>query len=145
KSCRQIKVNSPILMNEEMDKLRQLEGASDGRFKSQTLAILYPVAEGATGLERTMTSLCQQVDSAIAAGYEFIILSDRAADRQLAPIPALLAVAGVHHHLIRTGTRTQVSLILESGEPREVHHFALLLGYGAGGISPYLAFETLAD
>src|SRR5205823_9785494 len=78
-------------------------------------------------------------------GHEFLILSDRAVDRHNAPIPALLAVAGVHHHLIREGTRTKVGLILESGEPREVHHFALLIGYGAGAINPYLAFETIED
>ena len=78
-------------------------------------------------------------------GYDFLILSDRGVDDEHAPIPALLAVAGVHHHLIREGTRTQVGLVLESGEPREVHHFALLIGYGAGAINPYLAFETLED
>ena len=83
--------------------------------------------------------------AAIADGHDFIILSDRGIDREHAPIPALLAVAGVHHHLIREGTRTQVGLVLESGEPREVHHFALLIGYGAGAINPYLAFETLDD
>ena len=78
-------------------------------------------------------------------GYNIIILSDRGLDAEHAPIPALLAVAAVHHHLIREGTRTRVGLVLESGEPREVHHFALLLGYGAGAINPYLAFETLDD
>src|SRR5205823_3651914 len=83
--------------------------------------------------------------TAIATGTEYIILSDRAIDKKHAPIPALLAVSGVHHHLIREGTRTQVSLVLESGEPREVHHFALLIGYGAGAINPYLAFESIED
>src|SRR5205807_8859814 len=83
--------------------------------------------------------------SAIATGIEYIILSDRAIAPNYAPIPALLAISAVHHHLIREGTRTQVSLVLESGEPREVHHFALLIGYGAGAINPYLAFETLDD
>src|SRR5262249_46193627 len=97
------------------------------------------------GLERAMAELCQQASAAINAGNDFIILSDRGIDRDRAAIPALLAVAGVHHHLIREGTRTQVGLILESGEPREVHHFALLIGYGAGAINPYLAFETLED
>src|SRR5262249_52941898 len=90
-------------------------------------------------------ALCRQASSAIATGSEYIILSDRAIDKNHAPIPALLAVSGVHHHLIREGTRTQVSLVLESGEPREVHHFALLIGYGAGAINPYLAFETIED
>src|SRR5262249_25775562 len=145
-SARQIKLQTPILKNEELDKLRQLEATSGGRrFKSITLPILYPVKDGAAGLERSLAALCRQASTAIATGHEFIILSDRAIDRQLAPIPALLAVAGVHHHLIREGTRTRVGLVLESGEPREVHHFALLIGYGAGAINPYLAYETLDD
>jgi glutamate synthase (ferredoxin) len=144
-SCRQIKLKSPILKNEELDKLRQLEGTSGGRFKSITLPILYPVKDGADGLQKAIASLCRQADTAVALGYEFIILSDRALDRHYAPIPALLAVSGVHHHLIRQGTRTKISLVLESGEPREVHHFALLIGYGAGAVNPYLAFETLDD
>jgi glutamate synthase (ferredoxin) len=144
-SCRQIKVRSPILKNAEVEKLRQLEGISGGRFKSKTLAMLYPAAEGEAGLERALDALCRAADAAIDSGHEFIILSDRAADRTLAPIPALLAVSGVHHHLIRNGRRTHISLIVESGEPREVHHFALLLGYGAGSVNPYLAFETLGD
>jgi glutamate synthase (ferredoxin) len=144
-SARQIKLSSPILKNEELDKLRQLEGTSAGKFKSITLPIVYRVTEGAAGLERAMNALCRQASAAIATGHEFIILSDRALDRHYAPIPALLAVAGVHHHLIRQGTRTHISLVLESAEPREVHHFALLIGYGAGAINPYLAFETLDD
>lgn len=144
-SARQIKLLSPILFNHELDKLRQLEGTTRGRYKSITLPILYNPKEGAAGLEREMRALCRQASTAIATGSEYIILSDRAIDKSHAPIPALLAVAGVHHHLIREGTRTQVSLVLESGEPREVHHFALLIGYGAGAVNPYLAFETLED
>ncbi len=144
-SARQIKLKSPILFNDELDKLRQLEGTTRGRYKSITLPILYNPKEGAAGLEREMRALCRQASTGIATGTEYIILSDRAIDKNHAPIPALLAVAGVHHHLIREGTRTQVSLVLESGEPREVHHFALLIGYGAGAINPYLAFETLED
>src|SRR5204862_5147309 len=100
---------------------------------------------GHQGLEKALTALCKQASTAIATGHEFIILSDRAVDKDHAPIPALLAVAAVHHHMIREGTRTKISLVLESGEPREVHHFALLIGYGAGAINPYLAFETLDD
>ncbi|MCI0684467.1 MAG: glutamate synthase large subunit [Gemmataceae bacterium] len=144
-SCRQIKMRSPILLNHELDKLRQLEGTTRGRFKSVTLPILYHPKEGAAGLERELTALCRQASSAIATGTEYVILSDRAIDRHHAPIPALLAIGAVHHHLIREGTRTQVSLVLESGEPREVHHFCLLIGYGAGAINPYLAFETIED
>ncbi len=144
-SCRQIKVQTPILRNEELDKLRQLEGSSGGKFKSVTLPILYPVNEGEQGLKRALTALCRHASTAINVGYELIILSDRALDHDHAAIPALLAVSAVHHHLIRTGSRTKVGLVLESGEPREVHHFALLIGYGAGGINPYLAFESLDD
>ncbi|MCS7047464.1 MAG: glutamate synthase-related protein, partial [Gemmataceae bacterium] len=144
-SCRQIKLASPILLNEELDKLRQLEATTRGRFKSLTLPILYNPKEGVVGLERALTALCRQASSAIATGTDYLILSDRAIDKHHAPIPALLAVAAVHHHLIREGTRTQVSLVLESGEPREVHHFCLLIGYGAGAINPYLAFETIED
>jgi glutamate synthase (ferredoxin) len=144
-SARQIKLRSPILRNDELDKLRQLEGTTNGRFKSVTLPSVFNPREGAAGLERALLALCKQASHSIATGVEYIIVSDRAIDRIYAPIPALLAIAAVHHHLIREGTRTQVSLVLESGEPREVHHFALLIGYGAGAINPYLAFETLDD
>jgi glutamate synthase (ferredoxin) len=144
-SCRQINLPSPVLTTGELDKIRALEGITRGRFKSITLPILFSPAEGARGLERALGALCKQASQAINRGYEFIILSDRGVDRNSAPIPALLAVSAVHHHLIREGTRTQVSLILESGEPREVHHFALLVGYGAGAVCPYLAFESLDD
>ena len=144
-NARQIVLKSPILLNHELDKLRQLEATTRGRFKSVTLPMLYNPKEGAAGLERELMALCKQASSAIATGVEYIILSDRALATNYAPIPALLAISAVHHHLIREGTRTQVSLVLESGEPREVHHFALLIGYGAGAINPYLAFETLED
>jgi glutamate synthase (NADPH) large chain len=144
-SARQIKLKTPILSNLELNKFRQLEGPSEGKFKSITLPIFFNPSEGANGLKRALDGVCKQVSLAIATGHELVILSDRAIDRFNAPIPALLAVAGVHHHLIREGTRTRVGLILESGEPREVHHFALLIGYGAGAINPYLAFETLED
>jgi glutamate synthase (ferredoxin) len=145
RSARQIMLHSAILRNDELDKLRQLEGTSGGRFKSLTLPILFRIDGGPAGLEKALTALCKQASTAIATGHEFIILSDRAVDKDHAPIPALLAVAAVHHHMIREGTRTKISLVLESGEPREVHHFALLIGYGAGAINPYLAFETLDD
>src|SRR5205085_5763585 len=103
------------------------------------------VTAGAVGLEKAVTELCAKIDGAIRDGYNVVVLSDRGLNTEWAPIPSLLAVAGVHHHLIRAGTRTQVGLVLESGEPREVHHFALLIGYGCGAINPYLAFETLDD
>ncbi len=149
-SCaRQIKLKSPILTNEELEKLRLL-GDSESRwgtqgFRSITLPMLFKVDDGGHGLEQAMDQLCHQSSAAIREGYDIIILSDRGLDRENAPIPALLAVAGVHHHLIREGTRTQVGFVIESGEPREVHHFALLLGYGAAGVNPYLAFESLHD
>ncbi len=146
RSARQIKLKSPILNNDELDKLRQLDGKGPGGFKSVTLPILFPVKEGAAGLEKAM-------DGAVPPGQRrgrhgprlHHPVRPRPSTATMAPIPALLAVAGVHHHLIREGTRTKVGLVLESGEPREVHHFALLIGYGAGAINPYLAFETLDD
>ncbi|HVS35068.1 MAG TPA: glutamate synthase large subunit, partial [Gemmataceae bacterium] len=145
RSARQIKIKSPIIDNDELDRIRRLDGAGVGKFKSTTLSILYPVKDGEDGLAKAMDEVCRQASAAVADGCDFIILSDRGVDRDLAPIPALLATAGVHHHLIRQGERTKVGLVLESGEPREVHHFALLIGYGAGAVNPYLAFETLDD
>lgn len=145
RSARQIKLKSPILKNPELDKIRILDGKGPGRFKSVTLPILYKVKEGVRALESALEDLFRAADAAIADRCDFLILSDRGIDREYAAIPALLAVAGLHHHLIRAGTRTKVGLVLESGEPREVHHFALLIGYGAGAINPYLAFETLDD
>ncbi|HEV3259504.1 MAG TPA: glutamate synthase large subunit [Gemmataceae bacterium] len=144
-SARQIKLKTPILKNEELEKLRQLDGTSPRRFKSVTLPMLFNVHEGAAGLERALDDLCQRAIAAIADGHDILILSDRGIDRQRAAIPALLAVAGVHHHLIREGTRTWAGLVVESGEPREVHHFALLISYGASAVNPYLAFETVDD
>jgi glutamate synthase (ferredoxin) len=114
-------------------------------FKAITLPMLYKVAAGAGGLEKALERLCQQSSAAIQQGVNLLILSDRGLNETEAPIPALLAVSTVHHHLIREGSRTKVGFILESGEPREVHHFALLIAYGASAINPYLAFETLDD
>ncbi len=141
-SCRQIKLKTPILDNEELARIRYVDQPG---LKAVTLPMLFPVAEGGAGLERALGELCLKASRAIADGYTFIILSDRGVDKDLAPIPALLATAGVHHHLVREGTRTRVGLVIESGEPREIHHAALLIGYGAGAINPYLAFETLDD
>ncbi|HEU4765984.1 MAG TPA: glutamate synthase large subunit, partial [Pyrinomonadaceae bacterium] len=147
--ARQIRLSSPILTNEELEKLRLL-GDSDSQwgksgFRSVTIPMIYPVAAEAKGLATALDNICEQSSAAIKAGYDLIILSDRNIDAEMAPIPALLAAGAVHHHLIREGTRTHVGLIVESGEPREVHHFALLLGYGATAINPYLVFETLHD
>ncbi|MCB0192157.1 MAG: glutamate synthase large subunit [Anaerolineae bacterium] len=138
----QIKLKHPILTNAELAKLRFIKHKS---FKSITLPILYEVDKGEAGLEQTLEELYAAADKAIEDGYNIIILSDRGIDRDHAGIPALLAVSGLHHHLIRNGNRTNAALILESGEPREVHHFATLIGYGISAINPYLAYETLAD
>jgi glutamate synthase (ferredoxin) len=141
-SCHLIELKTPILNNEELAKLKHI---NEGNFKSVTLSILFNPKDGVKGLEQKMDEICAQANQAIAEGVNLIILSDRGVDKDNAPIPALLAVSGLHHHLIREGTRTRIGLILESGEPREVHHYATLIGYGCGAINPYLAFETLDD
>jgi glutamate synthase (ferredoxin) len=141
-SCNLIKLKSPILTNEEFAKLKYISQAG---FKSITLPILFKADSGEAGLAKAMDDLCGRASRAVEGGVNILILSDRGVDHEMAPIPALLAVAGLHHHLIREGTRTRVGLVLESGEPREVHHFSLLIGYGAGAINPYLAFETMDD
>lgn len=141
-SCRQIHLKSPILSNEEFEKLRHVDHKD---FKAITLPILYDVSAGGKGLDEAMEKVCQLATRAIKNGHNIIVLSDRGINHEHAAIPALLAVAGLHHHLIREGTRTKVGIILETGEPREVHHFALLIGYGASAINPYLAFESLDD
>jgi glutamate synthase (ferredoxin) len=142
KSCQLIELKTPILTNEEFAKLKYINHPA---FSSIPLPILFKASDGAAGLEKAMDDLCEAANKAIEDGYNIIILSDRGVNREMAPIPALLAVAGLHHHLIREGTRTQVGLVLESAEPREVHHFSLLIGYGCGAINPYLAYETLDD
>ncbi|MGA3164024.1 MAG: glutamate synthase large subunit [Verrucomicrobiota bacterium] len=141
-SCRMIKLEHPILTNEDLEKLRHVDRPG---FKPVTLPILFKVAEGARELEGALDQLFAATDKAIAGGSNIIILSDRGISAENAPIPAMLAVAGLHHHLIRQGTRTRVGLVLESGEPREVHHFALLIGYGCSAINPYLAYDSLDD
>jgi glutamate synthase (ferredoxin) len=142
-SCRHLKLKSPILTNEELEKLRKLENWKG--FTARTLSATYRVKDDGPGLEIAMSLLCNAASEAVAEGVNLLILSDRGVDAENGPIPALLAVSGVHHHLIREGTRSKVALVLESGEPREVHHFAMLLGYGAAAINPYLAFETISD
>lgn len=149
KAAHHIKLNSFILTNEELEKIRLL-GESESEFgkfgfKTITIPMLFDREHGAQGLEWALEGLCHQASRAIDDGYDIFILSDRQMSEYRVPIPALLAVSAVHHHLIREGTRTQVGFVLESGEPREVHHFALLLGYGATAINPYLAFETIHD
>lgn len=141
-SCHQLKLDIPILSNEELAKIAQLNQSD---FKSVTLPMLFKASEGGAGLKKALDRLCAEAHLQIQAGANIIILSDRGVDEAMTPIPALLAVSGLHHYLIREKFRTQVSLIVESGEPREVHHFALLLGYGASAINPYLVFETLDE
>jgi glutamate synthase domain-containing protein 2/glutamate synthase domain-containing protein 1/glutamate synthase domain-containing protein 3 len=142
-SCRQIRLKNFVLQNDELEKLRALDGRAG--FKAVTLPALYDVAGGGEALEAAMDALCRRASEAVAGGADLLILSDRGVSPAKAPIPALLACAGVHHHLIREGSRTRAALIVESGEPREVHQFAMLLGYGAGAINPYLTFETIKD
>ena len=146
-SCRQIVCPSPILTNEELAKLRYIDDGETAvpGFTPFTVYCHYPVAEGGDGLRMAIDNVRTQVSEAIADGANLIILSDRYADAESAPIPALLVTAAVHHHLVREKTRTRVGLVVETGEAREVHHFALLLGYGAGAINPYLAFDTIRD
>ena len=168
-SCRLLKLPKPILTDQELARLRRIDLPG---LKAVTLSTLFraddvpqssglhhtvPQSSGlhhtvpqsaglrTTGFTQAMDALCAAADRAVEDGANILILSDRGVDREHAAIPALLALAGVHHHLIRQGSRTRVGLIVESGEPREIHHFALLIGYGAGAINPYLAFETLTD
>jgi glutamate synthase (ferredoxin) len=141
-SCHQIRVDYPILDNDELAKLRH---NTDPALRTVTLPMLFDPRDGAAGLERAMDELCRRASNAVEDGHALLLLSDRGVDAERAPIPSLLATAGVHHHLVREGTRTRCSLIIESGEAREAHHMALLLGYGAGAVNPYLAFETIED
>lgn len=141
-SCRQISLDSPILSNEDFAKIRHVRRAG---FKSMSIPILFPAELGAEGLRIALDRMNEAADRVMGKGHNILILSDRGVDRENAAIPALLAVSSLHHHLIRSGTRTKVSILLESGEPREVHHYALLLGYGVSAVNPYLAFESLDD
>lgn len=141
-SARMIRLEHPLLSNDELEKLRQIDRPG---FKSATLSLLFPVVRGSAAMERALESLLAATDTALDSGINILVISDRGVDREHAAIPALLAVAGLHHHLVSSGSRTRVSIVLESGEPREVHHFAVLLGYGVNAINPYLAFESLDD
>mgnify|MGYP005809629257 CR=1 FL=1 len=140
--CHTLKLPNPILTNRDLEKLRRV---SQGDFLATTLPMLFRVAEGERALDRALEGLCRRASLAIKSGYSLLILSDRGIDEDFAPIPSLLALTAVHNHLIREKSRTQCALIIESGEPREVMHFALLIGYGASAVNPYLAIETLED
>ncbi len=138
-----LEVRQPILTNADLEKIRSISEVSDSHFKSVTLDATWQADHGAARMDAALRALCAQAEQAVRDGINIIILSDRTASSDRIPLPALLACASVHHHLIREGLRTSVGLVVESGEPREVHHFACLAGYGAEAINPYLAFETL--
>ena len=139
--ARRVTMTQPVLLPRDLEKLRSLP--SD-RFRIGTLECLFDASAGARGLERALDSLCKQASRLVRTQHTILVLSDRGADETRCPIPILLATAAVHSHLVREGSRTRCGLVVESGEPREVMHFALLIGYGAAAISPYLAFDSIA-
>ena len=138
-----LEVAQPILTDGDLAKIRNIEHLIDGRFKTDTLDITWPAAEGADGIAPALERICHEATAAVEAGHNILILSDRAVSPERVPIPALLATSAVHHHLIRQGLRTQTGIVVETGEAREVHHFCVLAGYGAEAINPYLAFATI--
>jgi glutamate synthase domain-containing protein 2/glutamate synthase domain-containing protein 1/glutamate synthase domain-containing protein 3 len=135
-------LRQPILLNHELETLRHV---AHDEFSARTLDTTWPAAEGAGGMEEALARLCAHAQEAIADGVNILILSDRSLDARRVPIPSLLAVSAVHHHLVREGTRLRAGIVLESGEPREVHHFATLIGYGVSAVNPYLLLETLEE
>ncbi len=137
---RRLRLPRPIVTTRELEKIAHVNMS---HLKAVTMPILFKKADGTGGLEKAMDELCTRADKAVVDGYNILILSDRQASDKNVPIPALLACAGLHHHLIRSGTRTRVSIVVETAEAREMHHFAVLIGYGANAINPYLAFETI--
>src|SRR5437867_2034756 len=141
-SCRMIKILSPIIDNDDLAKLRHI---SLPGFRAVTLPMTFRVAEGGQGMRRALENLFDMATLAIKSGATILILSDRQVDKDHAPISSLLATSGLHHHLVREGMRTKATVIVETGDAREVHHYCLLIGYGASAINPYLAFETLDD
>jgi len=145
-SCRQIFVPGPVLDNDELAKLQEIHTYEHLHgFESRTISCLYEVRAGENGLREALDRVRREASEAIELGANILILSDRGSTESLAPIPSLLFTSAVHHHLIREKSRTRVGLVTETGDAREVHHMCLLLGYGAGAINPYLAFETIED
>ncbi len=140
---KRLEVRQPILTNEDLEKIRAIDDLAESHFQTRTLDTTYPAEKGAAGMEDAIERLCERAQSSVHGGFNIVVLSDRLVGPGRIAIPAALATAAVHHHLIRKGLRTSVGLVVESGEPREVHHFAVLAGYGAEAINPYLAFETL--
>ncbi|WP_243392535.1 glutamate synthase large subunit [Solitalea longa] len=139
-NCKMLEISQPVFTNDELEQLKQLKTAG---FRSKVLDISYPIYE--QSLEQALAELCKKVEEIVDQGYRLVILSDRNHSRTHAPIPTLLAVSAVHHYLIRASKRGKIGIVVESGEVREVHHLALLLAFGAGGVNPYLAFESLTD
>ncbi len=145
-SCRQLVLSQPILDNDELSKLVHInDDGTQSALRSVVVRGLYQVADGGKGIETALQAICAQVSAAIDGGARIIILSDRESNERLAPIPSLLLTAAVHHHLVRERSRTKVGLVIETGDAREVHHMAMLVGFGAGAINPYMAFETVED
>ncbi len=142
---KRLEVDQPILTNEEVAKIRSVEAALDGAFRTETIDITWDAASGAGGLEMAIKEMCWAATEAVLQDKNILILSDRAQAPERIAMPALLATAAVHHHLVRQGLRMQTGLVVETGEAREVHHFCVLAGYGAEAINPYVAFETLED
>ncbi len=140
-ACRRVILSHPILQNGDLEKLRHLRR---DRFRTATLSTLYPVEAGAAGIQDAVDRLCREASSRVWDGHTIIILSDRGVSAQSVAIPPILACAAVHSHLVREGARTMCSIVVESGEPRETMHFALLIGYGASAVNPYVALDTLA-
>ncbi|KFI22740.1 glutamate synthase large subunit [Nitrosococcus oceani] len=141
---KRLEVSQPVLTNTDLERIRRIEDHTGGAFHTHTLTICYPVTEGAAGMEAALGKLCRSAEQAVHKGYNILILSDRGVDIDHVAIPALLATSAVHHHLVQTGLRTETGLVVETGAAREIHHFAVLAGYGAEAINPYLAFETLS-
>jgi glutamate synthase (NADPH/NADH) large chain len=138
-----LEVAQPILTDGDLDKIRNIELLVDGRFKTDTLDITWPAADGAAGIEPALERLCREATEAVLDGHNILILSDRGTSPERAPIPALLATSAVHHHLIREGLRTKTGIVVETGDACQVHDFCVLAGYGAEAVNPYLAFATL--
>ncbi len=138
-----LELHQPVLNNVDLEKIRHIEDNSQGKFRTSTLSICYPAVDGASGMAAALDRICRKAEEAVRAGYNIIVLSDRAIDADTIAVPSLLAVAAVHHHLIRGGLRTESGLVIETGEARQLHDFCLLAGYGAEAINPYLAFDTL--
>lgn len=142
---KRLEATQPILSNSDLEKVRRIEARTEGIFKTHTLNICFVSDKGASGMEPAVKALCENAEKAVIDGNNILILSDRCMDATQVAIPALLATSAVHHHLIRKGLRTVAGLVIETGEAREVHHFAVLAGFGAEAINPYLAFDTLSD